>query len=59
MDTYISKVDVDEAPVVPGVLANHRSYETSATRSDDAPENEYDQVAGMETIEERVLPKPT
>ncbi len=36
--TYISKVEVEEAPLVPAVLDNHKSYETSATKLEAADE---------------------
>lgn len=43
-------MEVEEAPPVPATLDNHKSYETSATRSDEAELYVQDQEVGIELI---------
>lgn len=57
--TYISKVELEEAPLEPALFDSHKSYDTSATSPEDAELYVQDQVVGMEPIEEIDLPSPT
>lgn len=56
---HISKVEVDEAPPLPATVDNHKSYDTSATRSDEAEVYVHCHAVGTEPISEIVFPSPT
>jgi hypothetical protein len=56
--TYISNVELADAPVVPAVADSHKSYETSATRPEEAEEYAHVQAVGMDVMLASVFPRP-
>jgi hypothetical protein len=58
-ETYTSKVELDEAPLEVALLESHMSYETSATRPEEAALYVQNQAEGMEVMDDNDLPSPT
>lgn len=57
--THISNVEVDDAPLVPALFDSHRSYDTSATRPDDAEVYVHCHTVGIDAMDAMLLPSPT